>query len=76
MARDKQASDKLARIERALASMPNTMRQIFLAHRLDDLGYPEIAQRLGISVAQVERHIANAMRHLVRALDGADRDPD
>jgi len=69
MARTPQDRARLACIERAVAAMESTMREVFLMHRLDSLGYPEIAERLGISVAQVERHIAGAMLHISRALD-------
>ena len=43
-------------------------REVFLAHRLDGLSYVDIAKRTGLSVADVERHIAEAIVHLDREL--------
>jgi len=63
---------RLARLEAAVAAMGNPMREVFLMHRLESLGYPEIGERLGLSVAEVERNIARAMLHLVRAMDDAE----
>jgi RNA polymerase sigma-70 factor (ECF subfamily) len=41
-----------------------------MAHRLDDMPYEEIARRTGLTVRQVERHIARAIYKLMVALDG------
>jgi RNA polymerase sigma-70 factor (ECF subfamily) len=46
------------RLEEAVAVMPRKQREIFLAHRLDDMSYAEIASRTGLSVRQVERQMA------------------
>jgi RNA polymerase sigma-70 factor (ECF subfamily) len=48
--------------------MPRLTREIFLAHRLDDLPYDEIARRTGLTVREVERHIARAILLLDRGL--------
>ncbi len=37
-------------------------------HRLEELSYPAIAERLGISAREVEREIARAILHLDREL--------
>lgn len=62
--------DRLAlkRIERALRKLPRLQRDIFLAARLDDLSYAEIAERTGLAVRDVERHIANALVSIERRL--------
>ncbi|WP_083224728.1 sigma factor-like helix-turn-helix DNA-binding protein [Sphingomonas panacis] len=57
--------ETLRKLEAAVASMPRLRREIFLAVRLDALTYAQIAEVTGLSVAQVERHMARAMRHLV-----------
>ena len=57
----------LQRIERVVSRLDRTTREIFLAHRLDDMSYTEIAQRTGLSVAEVERRMAKAMRRLMEA---------
>jgi RNA polymerase sigma-70 factor (ECF subfamily) len=58
----------LRQLERAMLKLPKLSREIFLAHRLDDMPYPEIARRTGLSVRQVERHIARAIYQLDREL--------
>lgn len=65
----------LARLERAVRRMPRLQRDIFLAIRLDDLSYPEIAERTGLSVREVERHFANSLVSIARALDRPRREP-
>lgn len=57
----------LQRIERVVSRLDRTTREIFLAHRLDDMSYIEIAKRTGLSVKQVERRMAKAMRRLIEA---------
>lgn len=57
----------LAKLEQAVRGLPRTEREIFLAHRLDDMSYSEIAKRTGLSVEQVERHMAQALYKLDRA---------
>lgn len=67
------SSSELARMEDALLSLPGLTREIFLAVRIDDLGYREIARRTGLSTREVERHIARTIVALDHALcDGAD----
>ena len=62
----------LRRAERAVARLSGVERDVFLAIRVDDLSYPEIAERLGISVADVERHFAASLAVLVSAMDEKD----
>lgn len=57
----------LQRIERVVSRLDRTTREIFLAHRLDEMSYTEIAKRTGLSVKQVERRMAKAMRGLMEA---------
>lgn len=49
------------------------MPKVSVLRRLDGLPYVEIAERYGISVRRMERHIAEAMLRPDRALDGARR---
>jgi RNA polymerase sigma-70 factor (ECF subfamily) len=60
-------------MERAMLKLPRSTREIFLAHRLDDMSYQEIADRTGLSVRQVERHMAKAIWRLCRELDDEPR---
>ncbi|WP_082006610.1 sigma factor-like helix-turn-helix DNA-binding protein [Sphingomonas sp. ERG5] len=66
-------AETIARLERALRRMPKLQREIFLAIRFDNLAYPEIAERTGLSVRQVERHFAKSLRHIVDARGGRAR---
>jgi RNA polymerase sigma factor (sigma-70 family) len=60
----------LARLERAMRTVPRQTREVFLAHRLGDMPYREIAERTGLSVRDVERHIARAICAIDRSLNG------
>lgn len=59
----------LKKLERAMLKLPRSTREIFLAHRLHDMSYREIADRTGLKVRQVERHMAKAIYRLCRELD-------
>jgi RNA polymerase sigma-70 factor (ECF subfamily) len=59
------------RLERAMRNLPRPTREVFLAHRLDDMPYREIAERTGLSVRDVERHIARAICAIDRSLNGS-----
>ena len=61
----------IERLEAGLQRMPKLRREIFLAVRVDELSYTEIAERTGLTVKQVERHFAQSMLALRNALDGA-----
>ncbi|HET7576252.1 MAG TPA: sigma-70 region 4 domain-containing protein [Sphingomicrobium sp.] len=63
-------ADLLRRLEDAVAHMPRKQREIFLAHRLDEMSYAEIARRTGLSIKQVERHMARAIYKLCKQMDG------
>lgn len=56
------------RMQAALLRLPRFTREVFLAHRIDDLSYTEIAARTGVSVRRVEYEIARAIFGLDRAL--------
>ena len=62
--------ERLVRLEDALARMPRRQREIFRAHRLGDMSYEKIARFTGLSISEVERHMAKAIYELSRAIDG------
>ncbi|ANE53774.1 hypothetical protein AYM39_00310 [Methylomonas sp. DH-1] len=57
------ARERLSRLNSALNSLPATTRTVFLLHGSEGLTYSEIAERLGISKSQVNKLLAEAMRH-------------
>ena len=63
----------IRRMEAALDRMPKATRDIFLANRLRGMSYQEIAERTGLSVRQVERHMARAIAMIDRCIDGDER---
>jgi len=62
----------LRRLEAAVATMAPRTREVFLLHRVADLAYPQISERLGIDVDAVERELASAILHLDTALEKSD----
>lgn len=60
----------IERLEAGLQRMPKLRREIFLAIRLDDMAYAEIAERTGLSAKQVERHFARSLVVLLDAFEG------
>ncbi|MES2136667.1 MAG: sigma-70 region 4 domain-containing protein [Pseudomonadota bacterium] len=56
------------KLEAAFAKLPPFTRNVFLAHRLDDLSYTEIATIAGVSVRRIEREMARAIVAIDRAL--------
>ncbi|HEV7312615.1 RNA polymerase sigma factor [Sphingopyxis sp.] len=67
-----EADDLLGLYERAVDTMPFKTRRVFLMHRVDELSYREIHERLGITIATVEYHMMRALAHIANAL-GVER---
>ena len=63
---------RLWRAERAVDRMEEMDRKVFLAIRVEELSYSEIAARFGITVADVEWHFAGSLRVLMVAMDEND----
>ena len=61
---------RLERVRQGLSRLTPRTREVFLMHRLDDLKYREIAERLGISQSAVEKHIAKAALFLTEWTEG------
>jgi len=57
------------RYRELIASLPPRMREVFMLHRVEGLGYKEIGERLDISIRTVEWHIAEAIVRISRGLD-------
>lgn len=57
------------RYRAAVARLPDRMQQVFILHRVDELGYKEIAVQLGISTRTVEWNMAQAILRMTRMLE-------
>jgi RNA polymerase sigma-70 factor (ECF subfamily) len=55
------AVDELVRIDAALAKLSARAREAFILSQYEELGYAEIAARLGVSVSMVRKYIAQAL---------------
>ena len=62
------ALQALEEIDRALAGLPQRVRQAFLLAHLEGLGYAEIAQRLAVSTSSVKQYLMRANRQCFFAL--------
>ena len=62
------ASERLQRVLAIVNAMPPKRREVFIAHRIDDLSYAEIARRLCVSIKTVEKHVALAIEQLYREI--------
>ncbi len=58
----------IERANRALRRMSHRQREVYLAVRIDNADYRDIAERLGITSKQVEREVAAAIRQVGCAL--------
>jgi RNA polymerase sigma-70 factor (ECF subfamily) len=58
-----------ARYRAIVESLPPRTREVFLLHRMDELSYRAIAERLDIGVRTVEWHIAEAIVRIAKELD-------
>lgn len=61
------AGSTLAYLERLIDGLPSPTREVFLLARVDQMGYKEIAARLGITERAVERHLNKALSHCAAA---------
>ena len=62
-----QLLETLIAIDKLLGELKPQVRQAFLLAQLEGLTCPKIAERLGISLATVERYLAKALRHCYKA---------
>jgi DNA-directed RNA polymerase specialized sigma24 family protein len=69
--------EKRAVLQRAVAALPEDQRAVFQLCAVDGLAYPEASARLGISTAEVEHLLGEAIVAVDRSLRGARylRDP-
>jgi RNA polymerase sigma-70 factor (ECF subfamily) len=64
------ARERMARLSHCLGRLNEKTRDIFLSHRVDGMTYHEIAQRHGLSISTVEKHIAKATLQVTTWMEG------
>lgn len=67
-----QAREQMARVMAALNALPERTRRVFILVRFEEMSYKLVAQRLGVSVSAVEKHVMKALKHLHERLRDQD----
>jgi RNA polymerase sigma-70 factor (ECF subfamily) len=57
---------RLDRLRSIVEELPARTRQVFVLHRIQELTYGEVAERLGISESSVQKHLAMALQHVLQ----------
>ncbi|MCB8877672.1 RNA polymerase sigma factor [Acidisoma silvae] len=63
------ARQRVDQLRRVIAELPRRTQEVFALNRLEDLTYPEVARRLGISESSVQKHLSRALQHLMHRLE-------
>jgi RNA polymerase sigma factor (sigma-70 family) len=63
---------RLDLLKTAIIGLPDRAGEVFRRHRIEGSSHSEVAQAMGISRSGVEKHMATAMKYLLRAM--MDRD--
>lgn len=58
----------LLEVDRMLHGLPPKVREAFVLAQVEELSYPEIAERLGVSLRTVSNYLTRAMEHCCLAL--------
>jgi RNA polymerase sigma-70 factor (ECF subfamily) len=64
-----EAEEMMQAYRRALGELPEKTRTVFLLHRVEELTYKEIGERLGLSIPTVQYHMVRALVHIDAALE-------
>ncbi|WP_184720746.1 RNA polymerase sigma factor [Caulobacter sp.] len=67
-----QGRERMARAMAALNELPERTRRVFILVRFEEMSYKLVAQRLGVSVSAVEKHVMKALKHLHERLRDQD----
>jgi RNA polymerase sigma factor (sigma-70 family) len=63
---------ELEQLAQALQTLPARSREAFLQHKVEGKSHAEVADSMGISRSAVEKHMATAMKYLMRAMKVED----
>jgi RNA polymerase sigma-70 factor (ECF subfamily) len=69
------ARDELKRLRAIVEALPTQQRRVFTLRKVYALPPAEIAERLGLSVSTVEKHLVKAVRACAEALAREDETP-
>jgi RNA polymerase sigma-70 factor (ECF subfamily) len=69
-----EAAERLRRVERAMAALPEQQRRCLLLVVRDELSYVEVGDLLGLSPLTVRNHLARARSFLRQAVDEEERE--
>ena len=61
--------ERLQRMKAGLEAMSPRRREVFVLNRIDGYSFPQIAERLGITLSMVEKHAAKAILFLTDWMD-------
>ncbi|MBP5058251.1 sigma-70 family RNA polymerase sigma factor, partial [Pseudomonas chlororaphis] len=64
-----QRLQRLERLKSVLAELSPRRREALMLHRFEGLSQAQIAERMGISLSMVEKHIAFALLHCKQRLE-------
>ena len=68
-------SQQVQMLLRAVSGLPPKCRDVFVLRMIEGLGQREIAERLGITVSTVEKHLARGLRQCKDVLGRPSADP-
>ncbi|OBU47852.1 RNA polymerase sigma factor [Stenotrophomonas maltophilia] len=67
-----QAQQSLDQLIATVSTMPCRRRQVFILHKIHEVPQAEVAQRMGIGLKAVERHLRLAMAECRQGMEPAD----
>jgi RNA polymerase sigma factor (sigma-70 family) len=65
---------QMARLSQAILALPPKCQRVYLLKRVHDLSHAQIAERCGISIKMVEKHLATALAQLRRKVGDSPAD--
>jgi RNA polymerase sigma factor (sigma-70 family) len=64
------SAQMIVKLGEALLELPARSRTIFILYHLEDLSHQEIAQRTGVAISTIERHMSRVNAHLLTRMEG------